>query len=398
MASGWRLATRAAHAGTGGAAPGAPAPVLGPAGESAHNVPVYLTSNFAYPDSASADRAAEGEAYLYSRHGNPTTAAFERAVADLEGGDAGVAFGSGMAAVAAATFALGAGGEVLLSEGLYGGSTQLLRELGPRFGITPRFVKGWDTEAVRAALTPAVRALHVETISNPLLRVADLPALGALARERGVPLIVDSTFATPCLARPLEHGASVVVHSVSKYIGGHGDLIGGIAVGAADVMARLGHHRNLTGGVMDPFTAWLALRGLRTMPLRMERQCTTAARLAQVFAELPRVTRVHYPGLPAHPDHARARAVLAAPGAMVSFEVADGAAARRFYDRVQVIARAASLGEVASLLTHPASFSHKGLTAQERARSGIADGLLRLSVGIEDVADLEADVRQALSP
>ena len=257
---------------------------------------------------------------------------------------------------------------------------------------------GWDTEAVRAALGPAVRAILVETISNPLLRVADLPALGALARERGTALIVDSTFATPALVRPLAYGATVVVHSVSKYIGGHGDLLGGAVVGPREVMARLRHHRKLTGGGMDPFTAWLALRGLRTLPLRMERQCATAAHLAEVLVGLPGLRRVHYPGLAAHPDHARVRGLLAAAGAMVSFEVADGAAARRFFDRVHLIARAASLGEVSSLLTHPASFSHKGLTVQERVRFGIADGLLRLSVGIEDAADLEADIRQALAP
>jgi methionine-gamma-lyase len=286
---------------------------------------------------------------------------------------------------------------VLVSESVYGGSTELLRDLGPRHGITPRFVPGWDTAAVSAAVTPKTRALLVETISNPMLRVPDLPALGALARERGVALVVDSTFATPVLARPLTHGATAVVHSVSKYIGGHGDLIGGVVAGAKPVMERVARYRKLVGAVMDPFTAWLAVRGMRTLPLRVERQCATAARLADAIAGLPGVRRVIYPGRPDHPDHARARALLPAMGAIVTMELADGAAARRFFDRVRVIARAASLGEVASLLTHPASFSHKALSAEERKQTGISDGLLRISVGLEDPEDIEEDVRQALS-
>lgn len=301
-----------------------------------------------------------------------------------------------MAATAAAVFASADGGEVIASEGIYGGSTELLRDVGPRFGLTLRLVPAWDTDAVRAAVAPRTRALMVETITNPLLRIADLPALGALAKERSLPLIVDSTFASPILCRPLEHGATMVVHSVSKYIGGHGDLIGGVVVGAAAAMASVRRHRTLLGTPMDPFAAWLALRGLRTLAVRVERQCQTAAALATLLGTLSGVRRVHYPGRADHPDHARAATLLDAPGAMVTFELADGAAARRAYDRVQVIARAASLGEVTSLLTHPASFSHKGLPAEERARLGITDGLLRLSVGLEDASDLADDLRSAI--
>jgi cystathionine beta-lyase/cystathionine gamma-synthase len=369
---------------------------LGPAGEGSHAAPLFQTSSYVYPDAGAADRAAAGEAYLYARHGNPTVESLERAVADLEGAEAGLAFASGMAAVSSVLLARAEPGEVVASEGMYGGTTELLGDLGPRQGLTLRLVPAWDTDAVRAALSPRTRAILVETITNPLLRVADLTALGALAREHRVPLLVDSTFATPLLCRPLEHGAEVVIHSVSKYIGGHGDLIGGVAVGSAAALAGVRRHRTLLGGSMDPFCAWLALRGLRTLAVRLERQCATAARLAETLSRIPNVRRVHYPGRPDHPDHQRAARLLAAPGAMVSFELADGAAARRFYDRVQVIARAASLGEVSSLLTHPASFSHKGLPAEERARLGIADGLLRLSVGLEDPADLEEDLRQAL--
>jgi cystathionine beta-lyase/cystathionine gamma-synthase len=370
-------------------------PPLGPAGETAHAVPIYQTSNYSYPDAAAADRAAAGGGYLYSRTSNPTSEALEGAVADLEGAEAGLSFASGMAAITAALFSLVEAGEVVASEGIYGGTTELLRDLGPRHGLTVRFVPAWDTDAVKAALGPATRALLVETITNPLLRVADLPALGELARSRGIPLLVDSTFASPVLCRPLEHGATLVAHSVSKYIGGHGDLIGGVVVGAAPAIAAVQRQRTLLGGMMDPFCAWLALRGLRTLSIRVERQCATAAKLAGLLG--PLVQRVHYPGLTGHPDQARAARLLAAPGAMVSFEVADGAAARRVYDRVQLISRAASLGEVCSLLTHPASFSHKGLPPEERLRQGIPDGLLRLSIGLEDPADLEEDLRQALS-
>jgi methionine-gamma-lyase len=381
--------TRAAHLGREG-------PPLGEHGERPHSPPLYQTTNFGYADAAGAARAAAGEAYIYARHGNPTTDALGGAVADLEGAEAGLTFASGMAAIATAVVAFAAGGEVLASEGMYGGSIELVARLAPRLGIAPRFVPAWDLGAVERAVGPDTRVLLVETLSNPLLRVPDLRALGVLARERRIALVVDATFTTPCLGRPLEHGATLVVHSVSKYISGHGDVLGGVAVGAMADVKRLGEPRVLLGGVMDPFAAWLALRGLRTLPLRMERQCASAARLADALARMPGVRRVHYPGRADHPDDAVARALYGSGGAMVAFELADGAAAARCYDRLRVVSRAASLGEVCSLMTHPASFSHRGLPPEERARLGIGDGLLRLSVGIEDVADLEADLAQAV--
>lgn len=379
------LGTRAAHAGIGTSTS-----AVGP-----HTFPIFQTSNFTYPDAATADRAAAGETYLYSRHGNPTVEAFESALADLEGADGAVAFGSGMAALAAALFTLPPG-RLLLSEGLYGGTAELLRTGAGRHGFTVDLVPAWDTQAVARALTPDTRGLVVETLSNPLLRVCDLPALASLCQGVGAALVVDSSAATPVLCRPLAHGASLVVHSATKFLGGHGDLLGGVVLGRAETLAPLRAHRILHGAVLEPFSAWLALRGLRTLPVRLERQCETAARLASILVGLPGVRAVHHPSLPAHPDHARARALLAAGGALVSFELADLSAARAFYDRVRLIGRAASFGEVSSLLTHPATFSHKALPPAERARQGIADGLLRLSVGLEDVQDLERDVRQAL--
>jgi methionine-gamma-lyase len=384
------LATRAVHVAREGAG-------LGPHGERAATAPLYQTANYVYGDAEGAGHAAAGRSFLYTRHGNPTTDALARAVAELERGGEGLTFASGMAAISTTLLALAAGGEVLAAEGIYGGSTELLTGLGPRFGVRARFVPAWDLRAVEAAMGPDTKVLLVETLTNPLLRVPDLPALAVLARARGVTFVVDSTFTTPCLVRPLEHGAHVVVHSVSKYLSGHGDVVGGVVVGAAGELGAVRHARTLLGGTMDPFAAWLALRGLRTLPLRIARQCESAARLAQVLEALPGVRAVHYPGLPGHADRTVAAKVLAAPGGMITFQLADGAAARRFYDRVRVFSRAASLGEVVSLVTHPASFSHKGVSAEERARLGIDEGLLRLSVGIEDVADLEADLRQALA-
>jgi cystathionine beta-lyase/cystathionine gamma-synthase len=384
------LATRAVHV----AREGAP---LGPRGERAGTAPLVQTANYVYPDADVAASAAGGEAFLYTRQGNPTTDGFARAVAELEGAEASLCFASGMAAVATTLFATAAGGEVLASEGIYGGTTELLSQLAPRFGLRARAAPAWDTAAFAAAVGPDTKVLLVETLSNPLLRVPDLRALGELAHARGLTLIVDSTFTSPCLVRPLELGAHVVLHSASKYLSGHGDVVGGIATGTEAVLAPVRSLRTMLGGTMDPFAAWLALRGLRTLPLRMKRQCESAVLLAAVLETLPGVLRVHHPSLPGHPDHGRARALLDAPGAMITIQLADGAAARRFYDRIRVFARAASLGEVVSLVTHPATFSHKGLTAEERVRLGIDEGLLRLSVGIEDVADLEADLRQALA-
>ncbi|HVX97600.1 MAG TPA: PLP-dependent aspartate aminotransferase family protein [Polyangia bacterium] len=384
------LATRAAHV----AREGSP---LGPYGERPASPALYQTSNYVYDDAAGAARAAGGESYIYTRHGNPTTDAFARAVAELEGAEGGLAFASGMAAVTTALLAASGGGEVLASEGIYGGTTDFLTGLGPRLGVRARFAPAWDADAVAAAIAPETKVLLVETISNPLLRVADIPALSAIARARGLTFIVDSTFTTPCLTRPLARGADLVVHSASKYLAGHGDVIGGVVVGGKRALEPLAKVRTALGGTMDPFAAWLALRGVRTLPLRVERQCASAARLAAVLASLPDVLAVHHPSLPHHPDHARARAQLAAGGAMITIQLRDGAAAQRFYDRVRVFTRAASFGEVVSLVTHPASFSHGALPPEERARLGIDEGLLRLSVGIEDAGDLEADLRQALS-
>ncbi|HEY0705389.1 MAG TPA: aminotransferase class I/II-fold pyridoxal phosphate-dependent enzyme [Polyangia bacterium] len=404
-ASALRPSTRAALAGTSGSADflpnGCPGiTTLGPGGETPHAVPLFQLTNFSYPDARAADEAAAGRGFLYARHGNPTVAALEAAMTDLEGAEAALAFGSGMAALAGALEAFAGDGELLASEGIYGGSTELLSELARRHGATARFVPAWDVGQVAATLRPNTRMLLVETMSNPLLRITDLPALARLCRARDVALVVDATTTSPVGCRPIAHGATLVVHSLSKYVGGHGDIIGGMVAGDAKSMVRVRRQRTVAGGVLDPFAAWLALRGLRTLPVRYQRQCETAAKLARVLARHPAVRAVHYPTLPGHPDRQLARRLLSggdAPSALVSFALKNGTAARRFYDRVRLVARAASFGETTSLLTHPATFSHKGLSPSERARLGIDDSLLRLSVGLEDVSDLADDIKQALA-
>ena len=367
-------------------------------GERPHILPLVQSATFDYPDAAAADLAARGQAYIYSRAGNPTIEAFARVIADLEGAGQGLAFASGMAAVTAALLSrVRAGDRILAAEGLYGTTQELLTGFLPRFGVETDFVDACDPAAVERALRPTTRALYVETITNPLVRVPDLPRLAAIARSRDAAFIVDNTFATPLLAQPLAHGATLVLHSASKYLSGHGDLIGGVVCGADGDMARVFEVLKIVGGMMDPFAAWLALRGVRTLALRVERQVASAQLIAATLAEAPGIKRVAYPGLRSHPDHEVAQRVLRAPGAMLSFDVGSLAAARRIYDRARLVRRAASLGEIDSLFTHPVSFSHRGVAQAERERTGITDGLLRLSVGIEEPTDLLDDLLQALN-
>jgi cystathionine beta-lyase/cystathionine gamma-synthase len=366
-----------------------------------HAPPIYQTTGFEYPDAATAEAAAGGRAYLYQRDGGPTDDALAAAIASLEGAEKAIMFGSGMGAIAAAIEAYvldgSEGGHLVSVEGLYGGSHELIAGVLPRFGVTHTFVSEATARAIEPAITPRTKAVFVESISNPLLRVAELDAIGALCRQRGLPLLVDATFATPLLQRPLGLGATLAIHSGTKYLAGHGDAMCGVVSGSADAVAKVKRLRKFHGASIDPFGAWLVLRGLRTLTVRLERQVDNAVRVARALETIGGVERVFHPSLPSHPDHALASRVLEGGGAMVSFEVSGGLdGARRLYDRVKLIARAASLGDVTSLLTHPACFSHVHVPADARRRAGIADGLLRLSVGIEDADDLVDDLRQAL--
>jgi methionine-gamma-lyase len=385
-----RRSTLCAHAGEH--APGIPA------GIKPHAPPIYQSSGFEYPSHAEAEAAGRGEIYIYSRDANPTEDRLAHAIAELEMTEDACIFSSGMGAISAAILAyVGSGAHVVSIEGLYGVTHAFLTEHLARFGASCTLAPAATPEAIDAAITAQTRVVHLESITNPLLRVADLDGIAAVCRARGVPLVVDATFATPLLQRPIERGAILSVHSATKYISGHGDLLLGVVSGPKSEVAKVRKLRKLTGGNADPFAAWLALRGLRTMALRVERQVASALTVARALEHVDGIERVHHPGLPSHPDHEIAARVLDGGGAMVSFEVKGGlAGARRCYDRMRLIARAASLGDVTSLMTHPATFSHNKLSDIERRRFGITDGLLRLSVGIEDAGDIVDDLRQAL--
>lgn len=366
--------------------------------------PIYHSVGYTYEDMEDLDAVFAGTSRnpVYTRYGNPTVAALEAAVAALEGGEAALAYSSGMAAIHAALLAGGtrAGATVVAAHDLYGATYALLDRLLATQGVTARFVDVADLAAVGAAARAApTAALLVETVSNPLLKVANLPRLAELAHAAGAVFIVDNTFATPVLCRPLALGADYVVHSATKYLGGHGDVLGGVVVTSAARRAELYEIQKLLGANLGPQDAWLIHRGLKTLPLRVERQCANATRVAAWLAEQPRVARVNYPGLPAHPQHALARSLLdGAFGAMISFDLRDAGRAEvfRFMAALRLIQPATTLGDVYSLALYPAMSSHRALSPEVRRAIGIGDGLVRLSVGVEDPADICADLGQAL--
>ncbi|MDX6428207.1 MAG: hypothetical protein QOE54_573 [Streptosporangiaceae bacterium] len=377
-------------------------PVRQPTGSRPLGVPIYQGHLFAFDDADSMAAAFDGPegAYFYSRLGNPTVRALEDAVADLEGGVGAIATGSGMGAITAVLLTLLKTGDHLIAQRcLYGGTYAAVRDLAERWGVEVTFVSGDDPEEVRAALRPNTRVLYLETIANPTTQVADLPALLAIAREAGVTGVVDNTFATPLLCRPIEHGADVVVHSATKFLCGHGDALGGIAIFAdAALHRRVWDHAVELGASADPFAAWLVLRGLTTLALRMERHCSNAQLLAERLTAHPAVTRVHYPGLTAHPGHELAGRLMSGYGAVVSFELAGGReAGRTFIETVRLASLAASLGEAKTLVIHPASTSHRQLDAAALEAAGIGEGTVRIAVGIEHPEDLWADLEQALT-
>lgn len=387
------LFTTAVHAGHLEPRPGTPS-----------SPPIVTASGWTYEDMEALD-AALGDpraGYVYSRNAAPTQEAFESAVAALENGAGAAAFASGLAAVHAALLAAQSAprptGLVAATE-LYGASQTLLKFLAAQGGCPLEWVDIRDLAAVKAALAPG-RVLLFEVISNPLCHVADAPALIQLAHSAQARVVVDSTFTTPYLIRPLELGADFVVHSATKYLGGHGDVLGGVVVAAAetDVLA-LRRTRQMLGSNLSPFDAYLALRGLRTLGLRVREQNHNALGLAEWLADQPRVAQVQYPGLPASPDHALARRLLPGCfGGMLAFDLRDAGRAETFafLERLRVVQRIPTLGDVATLAAYPAHASHRSLTPEQRAALGIGDGCIRLSAGIEDLADLVEDLRQAL--
>ena len=363
--------------------------------------PIYPSSSFAYDDTADLDAVFgnEREGYVYTRYGNPTTRALEVAVADLEGTEEAVAYASGMAAVyGALVHGVAAGARIVAARDVYGATYAIFSRLLKTFGVETTFVDVLDLDAVERALDEVrPRLVYCETVSNPLLRVPDLPALAALCRRHGARLVVDNTFASPVLVNPIAHGADVVVHSATKYLGGHGDVTGGVVATDALTAAELREDLKLTGPVLGPFEAWLVLRGIKTLPLRFERQCASAARIAAWLAGHPSIAKVNYPGLT---DLGPAATAFNgdARGAMISFEIAGAGKPQvfRFLEALRLCLPATTLGDVYSLVLYPAISSHRALSPAERAQVGIGEGLVRLSVGIEDVEDLVADLDQAL--
>ncbi|WP_285778296.1 aminotransferase class I/II-fold pyridoxal phosphate-dependent enzyme [Microtetraspora sp. NBRC 13810] len=365
-------------------------------------VPIYQTSGFVFDDPAVfADGMGRPDgAYVYGRLSNPTVRSLEEAVAGLEGGVGAVAAGSGMGAINSVLFALlKPGDHVIAQRAVYGGTSTTLTDLVRRFGVSVTYVPEDDPEAVRAAVTPQTRVLYLETIANPVTQVADLPAMCAAAKEAGLVSVVDNTFASPVLCRPIEHGADIVVHSTTKYLSGHTDVLGGIAVFASDELYRRVWSFSVElGATPDPFAAWLTLRGMQTLSLRMERHCHNTRVLATRLAEHPAVTAVHWPGLPSHPSHQVATRLLPDFGGVFSFDLAGGRpAGEKFMSAVRLALLAPSLGGVETLILHPATTSHRALTAEELLRSGIGEGTVRVAVGIEHVEDLWADFEQALA-
>ncbi len=368
---------------------------------SALTVPIYQTSTFRF-DSAEegADLCkATAPSHLYTRWGNPTTRALELALADVEGAGAALAFSSGMAAGVTAVMAMVKGGDhVVAANCLYAGMTELFERVLPPLGVNTTFVDPEVDGAVERALRPETRLIYVETPANPTLAITDLEAVASLARARGVFTLADNTWASPWNTRPLSLGIDAVIHSATKYLGGHSDVIAGVAMGSREWIERIWPYLKIFGGCPSPHDAWLLHRGLKTLGLRVERQNASALALAEFLTGHPRVSKVYYPGLGDHPGHDAARRQMKGFGGMLSFEVEGGVEAGcQVLESLRVITHAVSLGGVETLAVHPASTTHAPLTAAERRRAGIADGLIRMSVGLEEPRDLIADLEQAFS-
>ena len=356
-------------------------------------VPIYQTSTFAQ------DALGKHRGYEYSRTGNPTRAALEQCIAALEGGAHGLAFASGMAAEATVMQLLKPGDHTLAVDDLYGGSYRLFRRVLEPMGLTFSFVDGSDLTAVERAMTDRTRMVWIESPTNPLLKLVDINAVSKLAHSRQALLVADNTFMSPYFQRPLSLGADIVVHSATKYLGGHSDVIGGtLVVNRDDLFERLAFLQNAVGGVPGPMDAWLVLRGLKTLAIRMREHDRNARLVAAFLSEHPKVARVFYPGSPKNPQRELAQRQMSGFGGMISFEVKGGLEpARRVVERTQLFTLAESLGGVESLIELPAVMTHASIPAETRRAHGVADGLVRISVGIEDVADLISDLDRALA-
>ena len=377
----WGFATRALHVGQG------PDPATGAVVQ-----PIHLATTFAQQG------VGKHKGFEYSRSGNPTRQALEECLAALEDAKHCLAFSSGLGAETTLMFLLNPGDHVVYMEDVYGGTFRLFDRVLKRYGLTFTAVDASDIGAVENSMTPATKLVWLESPTNPLLRVVDIDAVSEVAHSHGAMVCVDNTFATPYLQQPLHLGADLVVHSTTKYIGGHSDVVGGAIMTNNDELEKqIRFHQNALGAVPSPFDCWLLLRGVKTLALRVERQSQNAMELATALQSNKAVARVHYPGLHGHANHAIAARQMRMFGGMVSFEVADEATAMRTLERLKIFALGESLGAVESLAEHPAKMTHASMPASERKRAGVGDGLIRLSVGVEDVSDLISDLENALS-
>jgi cystathionine beta-lyase/cystathionine gamma-synthase len=355
-------------------------------------VPIYATSTYT--------QAAPGQhkGYEYSRSGNPTRTALETALAALEEGERGLAFASGLAATTAVFGALlRPGDEIAASADMYGGTFRLIDKVFKPWGLAARYTDDATAAGFEKVITPKTKLVWIETPTNPQLQVLDIAAIAEVAHKRGAKLAVDNTFASPYLQQPLKLGADLVVHSTTKYLGGHSDVVGGCVVGAKELLDPVKFYQNAAGGVPGPFDSYLVLRGLKTLAVRMDRHCANAVELAAWLVNHPAVAKVYYPGLPEHPDHAVARKQMKNFGGMISLKLKGGIpAAKSFMTRTRLFSLAESLGGVESLVCHPTTMTHASIPKEVREARGVDDGLIRLSVGIEDVADLRTDLEHAL--
>ena len=357
------------------------------------SVPIYQTSNFAFED------VGKTKGFDYSRSGNPTRQVLEDTIAKLEGGKAGFACASGLAAEAVVIHLLKAGDHVLAVEDIYGGTYRLLQDVMTRFGLEFTFIKMNSPEAIEKAIRPNTRMIWLETPSNPLLHIVDLEMAAAVAKKHNLISVMDNTFASPYFLRPMEFGIDIVLHSTTKYLNGHSDVIGGaIVTGSDELTRRVAFLHNALGAIAGPFDSWLVLRGIETLPVRMRQHQANATAVANFLKGHPAVSRVYYPGLADHPGHAIAAKQMKGYGGMVSFEMKGGLeAVNRFLRAVKVFTMAESLGGMTSLAGHPVTQSHASMSKEQREKVGITEGLVRLSIGLENIDDLLEDLKQALS-
>ncbi len=364
------------------------------------SVPIYPASVFALGDAdeAIAIHNYQKDGYFYGRLGNPTVDALERTVAELENGEAGLAFASGMAAISAAAFTLvGSGDHVVAPESMYSTTTNFLKHIGEAFGVETTFVDAADAEAYAAAVRPNTRMFWVESPSNPLVRITDIAEVAAIGKKAGVATVVDNTFATPFNQRPLQLGADLAIHSATKYLGGHSDLTAGVMVGRRDLVEKARHGAaKFYGGNIAPQVAWLVLRGIKTLGLRMERHNSNASALGDMLLEHPKIAAVYYPGLEDHQNHEIARRQMRGFGGMLGADVGTAEAAKSLVNNLKVCTFATSLGGIETLIQPVALMTHATLSPEERAAAGVSEGLLRISVGIESLNDICQDIYDAL--